>query len=85
MERLQNIYNDLRDENELAIYDKYGKIAKRITIAFIGKNKIFLILINMIATSFWHCNKTDYNIKKFYDIVILFMFINHSCSKRENL
>ncbi|KAH0952632.1 Or9e33 [Eciton burchellii] len=34
MERLQNIYNNLRDKNEIAIYDKYGKIARRITITF---------------------------------------------------
>jgi len=40
MERLQNIYDTLRDKNEIAIYDKYGKIAKRITIMFISKKKI---------------------------------------------
>jgi len=45
MDRLQNIYDGLRDKNEIAIYDKYGKIAKRITIMFISKNKIFLILM----------------------------------------
>jgi len=45
MERLQNIYNNLRDKNEFAIYDKYGKIAKRITVMFISKNKISLIFI----------------------------------------
>jgi len=39
MVRLQNIYNNLKDEKEFAIYDKYGKIAKRITIAFISKKK----------------------------------------------
>jgi len=41
MERLQCIYNGLRDKNEIAIYDKYSKIAKRITIIFISKNKIY--------------------------------------------
>jgi len=41
MESLRNIYNSLRDKNEIAIYDKYGKIGKRITIAFISK-KIFI-------------------------------------------
>jgi len=40
MERLQYIYNDLRDENEFDIYDKHGKIAKRITLAFISKNNV---------------------------------------------
>ncbi|RLU23648.1 hypothetical protein DMN91_003854 [Ooceraea biroi] len=35
LEQLQYIYNDLKDKNEIAIYDKYGNIAKRITITFI--------------------------------------------------
>lgn len=41
LERLQYIYNDLKDKNEIAIYDKYGKIAKRITIIFISKKQKF--------------------------------------------
>jgi len=41
MERLQSIYNELSDKNEIAIYDKYGRIAKRITIIFISKNKTY--------------------------------------------
>jgi len=40
MERLQNIYNNLRDKNEIAIYDKYGKIAKRTTIIFTSKEDV---------------------------------------------
>ncbi|KAH0952630.1 Or9e37 [Eciton burchellii] len=35
IEQLQNIYNSLRDKNEIAIYDKHGKIAKRVTVMFI--------------------------------------------------
>ncbi|RLU26372.1 ObirOr5-9E6 [Ooceraea biroi] len=35
LEQLQYIYNRLNDENEIAIYDKYGNIGKRITIACI--------------------------------------------------
>jgi len=42
LEWLQYIYNDLKDKNEITIYDKYGNIAKRTTIIFIGKkNDIF--------------------------------------------
>jgi len=37
MEQLQNTYNNLRDKNEIAIYDKYGMIGKDITIIFISK------------------------------------------------
>jgi hypothetical protein len=37
IEQLQNIYNSLRDKNEIAIYDKHGKIAKRVTVMFISK------------------------------------------------
>ncbi|XP_026825071.1 odorant receptor 4 isoform X1 [Ooceraea biroi] len=35
LEQLQYIYNRLKDENEIAIYDNYGNIGKRITIACI--------------------------------------------------
>jgi len=41
LEWLQYIYNDLKDENEIAIYDKYGNIAKRITFIFISEENIF--------------------------------------------
>jgi len=45
MERLRNIYNSLRDKNEIAIYDKYGKIGKRITVMFISKESIYRFLL----------------------------------------
>ncbi|KAH0944521.1 Or9e48 [Eciton burchellii] len=35
IERLQYVHNDLQDVNEIAIYDKYGKIAKRVTVMLI--------------------------------------------------
>ncbi|KAH0944523.1 Or9e50 [Eciton burchellii] len=35
IERLQYVHNDLQDTNEIAIYDKYGKVAKRVTIMLI--------------------------------------------------
>ncbi|KAH0944514.1 Or9e36 [Eciton burchellii] len=45
---LQYIYNDLKDINEIAIYDKYGIIAKRVTFIFIITAVcVFLILITI--------------------------------------
>ncbi|RLU26815.1 ObirOr5-9E18 [Ooceraea biroi] len=35
LEQFQYIYNRLKDSNEIAIYNKYGNIAKRITLACI--------------------------------------------------
>jgi len=35
--KLQYICNELKDENEIAIIEKYGYIAKRYTIALMGK------------------------------------------------
>ncbi|XP_026825229.1 uncharacterized protein LOC105283328 isoform X3 [Ooceraea biroi] len=35
LEQFQYIYNGLNDENEIAIYEKYGNIGKRITIGLI--------------------------------------------------
>jgi len=43
--RLQNTYNDLKDENEIAIYDKYGNIAKRTTFILIGEKDYYLLLL----------------------------------------
>jgi len=40
MERLRSIYDNLRDKNEIAIYEKYGRIAKRTTIIFTSKKDI---------------------------------------------
>jgi len=45
MEQLQNIYSNLRNENEIAIYDKYGMIGKHITITFISKKNTYLFLL----------------------------------------
>jgi len=42
LELLQYIYNNLKDKNEIAIYDKYGNNAKRITVMFIRKEKIVI-------------------------------------------
>jgi hypothetical protein len=83
MDRLQNIYDGLRDKNEIAIYDKYGKIAKRITIMFISKNKIFLILM-------WLLLYFDITIKRIiiYKTSVILLYcscIKCYCSKRENL
>ncbi|XP_019888317.1 uncharacterized protein LOC105282617 [Ooceraea biroi] len=35
LDQLQHIYNQLKDKDEIAIYDKYGYIAKRMTIRII--------------------------------------------------
>ncbi|KAH0944525.1 Or9e45 [Eciton burchellii] len=35
IERLQYIHNELQDGNEVAIYDKYGNVSKRLTITLI--------------------------------------------------
>lgn len=35
-EQLQNVYNELKDVNEIAILEEYGRRSKRFTIAFIG-------------------------------------------------
>jgi len=40
IERLQYVHNELQDGNEIAIYDKYGNIAKRVTIILICKKNI---------------------------------------------
>jgi len=45
MEYLRNSYNSLRDENEIAIYDKYGMIGKRITVIFTSKESICTFLL----------------------------------------
>jgi len=45
MECLRNIYNSLRDKNEIAIYDKYGMIGKRITVLFTSKENIYAFLL----------------------------------------
>jgi hypothetical protein len=37
MEWLQDTYNNLKDKHEIIIYNKYGEIAKRITIIFTSK------------------------------------------------
>ncbi|KAH0944515.1 Or9e31 [Eciton burchellii] len=45
---LQYLYNNLKDKTEIAIYDKYGNIAKRVTFIFIITAVcVFLILITI--------------------------------------
>ncbi|XP_018317170.1 uncharacterized protein, partial [Mycetomoellerius zeteki] len=39
LEQLQYIYNEIKDENEIAIIEKYGLNAKRYTIRIIRKIK----------------------------------------------
>jgi len=46
--KLQYICNELKDENEIAIIEKYGYIAKRYTIALTGK----IIFSNFHAITF---------------------------------
>ncbi|XP_011350436.1 odorant receptor 4 isoform X2 [Ooceraea biroi] len=40
LERLQDVYNELTDKNEIAIYEEYGKLAKQYTIKFIFQASI---------------------------------------------
>jgi len=61
IEQLQNIYNSLRDKNEIAIYDKHGKIAKRVTVMFISKTNLYRFLL-MRCVSFNIIIKIAYNI-----------------------
>ncbi|KAH0944526.1 Or9e46 [Eciton burchellii] len=47
IERLQYVHNDLQDANEIAIYDKYGKIAKRVTVMLIFGISGLSVIIGM--------------------------------------
>lgn len=40
MEQLQNVCNELKDENEIAIIEKYGTKAKYFTIIIIRKTMV---------------------------------------------
>jgi len=56
LERFQDIYNDLKDKNEVyevyeAIYDKYA-IGKRFIINLIGKKRIYCLLFSWLFTNF---------------------------------
>lgn len=42
---LQRIFYELKDENEIAIVEKYNCIAKRYTMALIGKTMFIDFLI----------------------------------------
>jgi len=44
MQRLQRVHNELQDKNEIAIYDKYGTVAKRVTIIIICKKRLAFII-----------------------------------------
>lgn len=39
IDQLECIYNSLQDKNEIAIYNKYGNIAKYITTTCLSKKK----------------------------------------------
>lgn len=45
MEQLQHIYNDLRDNNELDIVEKYGNIGKYYTIGIACKTSLILLFL----------------------------------------
>jgi len=53
MEWLQDTYNNLKDKHEIIIYNKYGEIAKRITIIFTSKrnDKRFWLIWSFINFS----------------------------------
>ncbi|EZA61631.1 hypothetical protein DMN91_004356 [Ooceraea biroi] len=46
LERLQHIYNELKDKNEIAIYEKYGNTAKRLTI------NLLIVDISILSVGF---------------------------------
>lgn len=39
MEQLEQIFDELKDKNELAILEKYSNIAKRFTLSIIGRTR----------------------------------------------
>jgi len=45
MEQVQHIYNDLRDNDEIAIVEKYGGYAKQYTTGLTSKIIIFCFLL----------------------------------------
>lgn len=48
LEDLQYFYGNLRDKNEIVIYDKYGNAAKLMTIGFISKKKTTCIYVCVV-------------------------------------
>ncbi|KAH0944529.1 Or9e41 [Eciton burchellii] len=58
IERLQYVHNELQDGNEIAIYDKYGNVAKRFTIMLI------FVMCNVFVIIGIQCYPY------FYDIII---------------
>jgi hypothetical protein len=44
LEKLQYVCNELKDDNEIAIFRKYGNNAKRYTVIIICK-KVFLSIV----------------------------------------
>ncbi|XP_036149191.1 uncharacterized protein LOC118647787 [Monomorium pharaonis] len=51
MEQIQLIYDDLKDNNEIAIFKRYVNISKRYTTAFISKTILFIYYTYNILTS----------------------------------
>jgi len=45
MEQIQYIYNDLRDNNEIAIVEKYGNNAKQYTAGLTSKTTSFYFFL----------------------------------------
>ncbi|XP_011864207.1 PREDICTED: uncharacterized protein LOC105560062 isoform X3 [Vollenhovia emeryi] len=52
MYKLQHIYNDLKDENEIAIVTKYGNIAKRFTAIMMYKSESRYVMQKVIPKYF---------------------------------
>jgi len=48
MEQLQHIYNNIRDNNEIAIVEKYGSEAKYYTAVLISKTYVFIFISFLI-------------------------------------
>ncbi|XP_011350438.1 odorant receptor 4 isoform X3 [Ooceraea biroi] len=57
LERLQDVYNELTDKNEIAIYEEYGKLAKQYTIKFISHavGSFVLVGVGALFVSYGKC------------------------------
>ncbi|RLU25965.1 ObirOr5-9E47 [Ooceraea biroi] len=48
VERLQHVYNDLKDENEIAIFNKYGNIADHITVIITSFTACSVLILSLL-------------------------------------
>ncbi|XP_011348437.1 odorant receptor 85b isoform X2 [Ooceraea biroi] len=70
-EQLQHMCNELRDGNEIAIIQKYGNDAKRITIIFIFLLVCYVISFNMLSfmpyflSAILHINESNHPMQLF--------------------